>query len=451
MMCLLKQTKILDKTPLMFNSRSLNNEKMIEIKNNLSKVDWYGLLNKDKCNDNFNTFSDTINEIMDITAPVKTVRISAWRKYVEPWMSQGIEKYSRKKLELYKETLKPGVTEELIQKYKNYRKKYNHLKRASMTAYYRTKVNESKTNTKKLWKVINNIIGKTKNNGSIILYITVDGVKKYDPSEIANEFRQLYFSLGSNLAKDIKPGQRTIEDYMSRIPRTLSLALHATSPTEIEKIIKVLPSKTTYGHEKISNNMLKTFNEAISHPLSLLFIQSIAEGSFPKRMKQAEVVFLYKGKDVDTVVNYRPISLLITISKVLEKVIYRRVYSFLETNDVLYQSQYGFHLKHNCEQAIFEFTDKILQAKEKGEHQVSIFLDLSKVFNTLNHKVLLDKLERVGISGLANNWFESYRGQKPSCQSDYVRKQNSLLRGLQHHLWNCTGQLLRPTPVFTVW
>ena len=89
----------------------------------------------------------------------------------------------------------------------------------SMNRYYRTKVIEIKTNIKKLWKVINNIIGKTKSNGSIIPYITVDGVKKYNPSEIANEFGHFYSNLGSSLAKKIKPGKTPISEYMSKIPK----------------------------------------------------------------------------------------------------------------------------------------------------------------------------------------------------------------------------------------
>ena len=125
-------------------------------------------------------------------------------------------------------------------------------------------------------------------------------------------------------------------------------------------------------------------------------------------MKQAEVVPLYKGKDMDLVINYRPISLLITISKLLEKVIYRRVYSFLEKYNILFQSQYGFRSNHNCEHAILELTGKILQACEKREHPVCIFLDLSKAFDTLNHQVLLCKLDKIGIHGISNNWFESY-------------------------------------------
>ena len=278
-----------------------------------------------------------------------------------------------------------------------------------MITYYKKKIQENTTNTKKLWKVINNIIGKHKHSGSIISYITVDGVHKYDPNIIANEFGKFYSQLGSNLASQIKKSLKPIEEYLSKIPRTLqSLALHSTSALEIEKIAMALPSKTSFGYDKISNIMLKSIISAISTPLSIVFNQSISTGKFPQKMKQAEVVPLYKGKDMDLMINYRPISLLITILKLLEKVIYRCIYSFIEKENILFQSQYGFRSNHNCEHAILELTGNILQAREKKEYPVYIFLDLSKAFDTLNHQVLLCKLDKIGICGIVKNWFESY-------------------------------------------
>ena len=278
-----------------------------------------------------------------------------------------------------------------------------------MITYYKKKIQENTTNTKKLWKVINNIIGKHKHSGSIISYITVDWARKYDPDVIANEFGKFYSQLGSKLASQIKRSAKPTEEYLSKIPRTLqSLALHSTSASEIEKIAMALPSKTSFGYDKISNVMLKSIITAISTPLSIVFNQSISTGKFPQKMKQAEVVPLYKGKDMDLVINYRPISLLITISKLLEKVVYRHMYSFLEKYNILFQSQYGFRSNHNCEHAISELTGKILQAREKREHPVCIFLDLSKAFDMLNHQVLLCKLDKIGIHGISNNWFESY-------------------------------------------
>ena len=111
---------------------------------------------------------------------------------------------------------------------------------------------------------------------------------------------------------------------------------------------------------------------------------------------------------MDLTINYRPISLLITTSKVLEKLIYKRVYSFLETNNILFFSQYGFRTKRSCEQAIMEVVGYALQAKNKSEECACLYLDLSKAFDTLDHNILLKKLNNYGIRGTANMWFENY-------------------------------------------
>ena len=125
-------------------------------------------------------------------------------------------------------------------------------------------------------------------------------------------------------------------------------------------------------------------------------------------MKMAEVVPLYKGKERDTTVNYRPISLLMTMSKLLEKLIYKRVYKFLDKYEILYKRQYGFCTQHSCRQAIAELTGKLLQAKEAGFNSASVFLDLLKAFDTLDHQVMIQKLKRYRIRGTANTWFVSY-------------------------------------------
>ena len=134
-------------------------------------------------------------------------------------------------------------------------------------------------------------------------------------------------------------------------------------------------------------------------------------------MKNAQVIPLYKGKEFDKVVNYRPVSLLITISKVLEKPVYSQVYQFLKQQKVLYDSQYGFRSKRSCEQAILELTGRILDAKNKEMHSAAMFLDLSKAFDTLDHEILLKKLDLYSLRGVCNDWLRDYlRDRKLVCR-----------------------------------
>ena len=136
--------------------------------------------------------------------------------------------------------------------------------------------------------------------------------------------------------------------------------------------------------------------------------QSLETGVFPDRMKLAEVIPLYKSKALDYLVNYWPISLLIAISKILKKLMYIRVVKFINKNEILFKRQYGFRSKHSCEQAAQELLAKILHSQEDGHKTASIFMDLSKVFDTLNHDLLLKKMERYGICGISLKWFQSY-------------------------------------------
>ena len=199
-MALLKQTKLLDKIPLVFKSQNLSKEKIAKIKTKLYEVDWTRHLDANNCSENFDLFLSEVNEIMNSISSIKTIKISAKRKYVEPWMTQGLEISGCNKKHLYKKTLYLDANDIAITKYKAYRNQYNKAKRELKTTYYKNKANEYLNDTRKLWSLINEVIGKIRRHGSIIPYITIDGLKTYTPTKIANEFGKFYSSLGVNLA-----------------------------------------------------------------------------------------------------------------------------------------------------------------------------------------------------------------------------------------------------------
>ena len=191
-----------------------------------------------------------------------------------------------------------------------------------------------------------------------------------------------------------------------------SMFLHPTTTNEILALIKKLPNKRSSGYDNISNLLLKSLSTQISVPLEIIFNKSIEEGTFPTNMKKADIVPLYKSKDKQECSKYRPISLLITLSKLLEKIMYKRVYQFLEKTGQIFPSQYGFRTSHSCENAVSELLSTIIKGKEQGLYTVSLFLDLSKAFDFLEHEMMLRKLESYGIRGNVLQWFRSYLSER---------------------------------------
>ena len=137
--------------------------------------------------------------------------------------------------------------------------------------------------------------------------------------------------------------------------------------------------------------------------MTIIINKSFSEGRFPHAMKMADVCPLFKSKDRTEPNNYLLISLLLTLSKLLEKVMYSRVYNFLIDTDQIYNSQYGFRSGHSCEHAVSELTSTVLKGFQQNELTLGLFLDLSKMFDTLDHQILLDKLFKYGIRGVALN------------------------------------------------
>ena len=219
-----------------------------------------------------------------------------------------------------------------------------------------------------------------------------------------------YFAnVGKQFAHKIPNGKHDIKHYLQKIPSNdYSIFLTPTSKTEITKLISSLKNKNSNGRDGISNKILKGITESIVEPLNIIFNKSMEEGVFPTEMKKADTVPLYKSKDKDDKNNYRPISLLLTVSKLLEKIMYSRTYNFLTKYNQIYSSQYGFKTGHSCQDAIAELIGEIARNLDEGLYTIGVFLDLSKVFDTLEHEVLFDKLAIYGIRGVALEWYKSY-------------------------------------------
>ena len=319
-------------------------------------------------NDSFDSFHDLLIGTVNKHAPILTRKISHNRFRKEPWVSASILRSINTQKKLYAKSIKLNASNRDMVKYKNYKKILDRLKRISKISYYQTKCTEFKNNIKKLWELINKVIGKTSDKDNIITYIKVNEIDILNEKKIANEFGEYFASVGKTFAGKVRPPKNNYQYYINKIVHNpKSIYLYCTSELEIENLISQLPNKTSSGYDNLSNILIKKLGTLLTKPLSLIFNNSISQGIFPNKMKLAETTPLYKSKETYYTTNYRPISLLLTISKILEKIVYKRVYDFLHQTGQLYNSQYGFRTAHSCDDAVSELIGAILKNRENNK------------------------------------------------------------------------------------
>ena len=370
------QPALYKKKTLTLETRSIDSSKCNKIHNRLQEVDWNNLLQDKDANESYRCFQTKFKNILDTEAPIQRIKIQPKRILREPWMNPGLLKCVQKQKLLYKEFLHNRKIDKYHRKYKDYRNQLTKILRKTKEEYYRTKCYEFKRNTTKLWKLINKVTQRLHDKSCAMDYLKIDNINIYDTKLMSEEFAKHFSTVGTKFANRIPRSQHTFTQYLHNIPiNPSSIFMKPTNKIEIAKLIDPLPNKTSKGYDEISNVLLKKLNPTICTPLEIVFNKSLEEGSFPKDMKLANVVPLFKGKERYLVNNYRPISLLVTISKILEKVVYTRTYNFLCTTDQLYQSQYGFRKGHSCENAICELVGTI--AKNREEKNIPLAYSLT--------------------------------------------------------------------------
>ena len=274
--------------------------------------------------------------------------------------------------------------------------------------YYDSKIQKANNKVKTTWDIIKTVT--IKNTGN----------QKEDTNVINNtqknaEAFNLYFS---RIAEQLIEDSKTKNSY-KRLDPLINLRknfnkmdeiikLKNTTTHEIDKIIRSLNTKDSHGYDGISTRILKLSAPYIISPLTFIINRILVSGTFPNRLKYSEVRPLYKKGDASDIANYRPVSLLTSFSKIIEKLIHKRLYHFLEQNDILVKDQHGFRKGRSTETAAFSFFNNILESLDSKKTVGGLFLDLQKAFDCVDHDILLAKLNFYGINGISNKLMESY-------------------------------------------
>ena len=329
----------------------------------------------------------------------------------KPWITKGIETACKKKNVLYRKFIKLRTTE-AENKYKVYKNKLISVMRQSKKEYYHKLLEQNKSNTQGIWKVLNNIIKKGGARVEIPNYFVKDNNRTVSKTiDIANEFNNYYVNVGNNLANEIaeqKNGTETL-----KIGDTMQSNLHSIFLTSIEEkeiidIVKKCKNKKSADWLGIDMMLVKHIIHCIVKPLTYICNLSFQTGIFRNSMKTAKVIPIYKNGDRHSFTNYRPISLLPQFSKILEKLFVCRLDTFIEKHNILCDQQYGFRENRSTSMAVMSLTEQIATAINNKEYTAGVFIDLKKAFDTIHHEQLLMKLKYYGIRGVAHSWLKSY-------------------------------------------
>ena len=403
--CVLSSLNSAKKEPVVVRCRDTRLKNLSALKRMLDNCNWDEELSDQSPSKNMEKIHATLSSVIDHCMPYRERVIKHKQVRREPWLTASIKISIDRNKKLYAKMLRHECSAEMYKRYNQLLRKTIHQAKIK---FYIEMCHEYRSKTKKLWGLINEILGKRNDKTGVLDYLTIDGVKDYNAKRICNRFAKYFASVGENFAAKIPAPIKLAPDDLKLLQTSqASLFLNPTDVKEIVTLISQLPNKSSSGHDNISNILLKKLIHQIAPVLVEVFNKSMTMGEFPTVMKLAEVVPLYKSKENFLETNYRPISLLTTMSKILEKIMYQRIYSFLQNTGQVYENQYGFRANHSCEHAIGQVVGTLIKNIENWLYSACVLLDLSKAFDTIEHRILLQKLEVYGIRGNALAWFDA--------------------------------------------
>ena len=228
--------------------------------------------------------------------------------------------------------------------------------------------------------------------------------------DIANRFNRFFVNVGSTLANKIPVSNECPLDFM----KFNNASVFGVTQVEESEIVNIISNfnDSAAGWDEFKPKVIKSIKHSVKIPLAHISNLSFTSGIFPKELKIANIVPIFKADDEMVFTNYRPVSVLPVFSELLERLMYNRLIDYINENQILYKYQFGFQKGKSTYMALIVLLDKISAALDNGDYVIGVFLDFSKAFDTVDHKILLQKLDFYGIKGVTYNWFEDYSRER---------------------------------------
>ena len=367
-------------------------------------------INDEDPKDSFDRFFDLITTSAEIAFPLIDAKKKSRKNKNNPWITAGLKISSAKRNILFssKSNFPSLLNKLLFSKYNNI---YNKCIKKAKQLHYLSEFESTKNDIKNTWRLVNELTGRLKSTKdplpSYFFDPDVPDTIISDPQEISDAFNSFFNNIGPNLANLIDRSALPKNNFMKFLgPKTQrKFKMHPVTNSHVLSVVEGMSSKTSHGEDFISNKLLKLAIPTLLAPLTQLINLSISTGFVPDQVKLAKVIPLFKEGSHKEFNNYRPIAVISSIGKLLEKIVHIKLSNFLESDNVLHPNQFGFRSHHSVIHPLLLFSDKILHSLDNNLLNLTIFIDLRKAFDTVNYDILLSKLSNYGIDDI---WFKNY-------------------------------------------
>jgi hypothetical protein len=384
--------------------RLINDVTLNNLYSKLQSFNFDEIVSCNDCDRAISLLTEVIYDMFNDCCPIRVKTVSP-KNVTKPWI-KGEILCNIKKRQNYLLLYRQGkLSKYVCSRFRNF---VTSQIRSAKVNYYCCIFEEYKSNMRKTWRVINNVIRPDSNtNRNTIKKIICDNIVYDDPLSISETFNNYFSTIGSNISNSVNCNENDHLQFLTNINYPNSFFFSPVLPIDIENIIRSLKNKSS-PINTFSTKILKYITMIISPVLANIINRCLSTGHFPESLKLARVIPIYKAGDKLSINNYRPISLLPLFSKIYEKVVRRQLFNFLTKFNILHPDQYGFQPNKSTSHAIIDYLQQLYSNIDSGDPVFSIFLDFRKAFDCVDHTILLSKLQYYGIRGLAHNWFASY-------------------------------------------